>query len=76
MFTWMHPLCFGCGVRHSKDTPCPDGTKWFQGRVVCRVCSYAHQAVMPIRPGDDNPPHDLECPRCQGMTCDPEPAHD
>jgi hypothetical protein len=71
MLSWMHPLCLGCGVRHSKDTPCPDGTKWAQGNYVCRICSHKQHCVIPVPPGEPFPPRNVECGNCHNMTCDP-----
>lgn len=65
----IQPLCPGCGVRHSKDTACPDGTQWWAAMVECRICSHTHFAIVPVKPGDEQP-HNIECRHCGSLTCD------
>lgn len=60
--------CIGCNTFHGADTKCPDGTQWWSGMVVCRVCRHRHVAVIPIKPGSSLP--DSECTNCGNMTCE------
>lgn len=63
--TWLFPLCHGRGVRHAKDTECPDGTVWWSLQLECAICTNPWVAVFPTKPGETD--FRPECPSCASV---------
>jgi len=61
-------MCDGCGGDHPPSEPCPDGTEWCSGALVCRMCAHEHVSVWPASIVDEEC---QECPECGNMTAGP-----